>query len=230
MVKLLVFLKLFFFSYPSAIYADTYKVDLSGELESDPVSKSEELLLKIKQEDDNKKYQNKISLKIDKGYQIANGISIQNKELFDYEQDFKLFFKEQKSFVALYFRYKDDDFGSSTSQNYSISSLGYGVQKQHKKEKVSLEFFVGQRHNSEKNIIIIRPVISYKNEYKKFLYEISSTVVRGSNFKIFKNDLEVTYPLSEILSLKYIVAYEESIDQDENDFERSNKIALSFKF
>lgn len=89
---------------------------------------------------------------------------------------------------------------------------------------------MGQKRNSEDNVIIMRPVASYQNEYKNFIYKLSYSVVKGSNFKTVKNKLSITYPISEIISLKYIVEYENSKDKNGEDFDKLNKLALAIKF
>jgi len=205
------------------------ELTLAGAIESDPASKEKELLVKFRHKDKEEKFLNKLSLKIDHGYLVNNGVATKNKELFDYEHNLQIFRKEQKSFVALYFRHKDDNFNDSVGQNYNIFSAGYGVQKKHKDEKVALEYYLGQRHNSEGDIIIMRPVLSYENIYKKFLYSASYSIVKGDNFKVIQNKFSISYPLSKTISLKYLLEYERSKDQNGNDFDKINKIALSIK-
>ena len=151
------------FLYPATSYSNNFDLTLAGEIESDPASKEKELLVQLKHQDDEKKYLNEISLKNEHGYQVSSGEVTKYKELFDYEQNLQFFFKEQKSFVTLYFRYKDDQYSNALGQNYHIYSVGYGLQKEHEKEKISFQFSLGQKHNAEDDVIIARPSISYQN-------------------------------------------------------------------
>ena len=123
------------FAFATSAHSKNFELTLTGNLESDPVSKEKELLVKFKQKAKDKKFLNKMSLKIDHGYRVNGGIATKNKELFDYEQNLQFFHKEKKSFIAVYFRYKDDNFSNSVIQNYSIFSTGYGIQKRNRQRK-----------------------------------------------------------------------------------------------
>lgn len=221
------FILIFLFN-SNYLYAKGFEVTLSGEIESDSASKEKEFLFQLKHQDKKEKYLNKISLNVDNGYDKASNSKI--KELFDYEQSLFIYRQSKKNFFSLDFRYKNDDFQSSETQNYTTYSLGYGVEKKYKKEQVRLSLSVGEKNSKINSTVIITPFVEYKNIYKKFSYLLFSRLTTGDDFRVFTNKITITYPFTETLSLKYIIAYESSQDNEGTEFQRLNKLALSVKF
>ena len=222
------FLALILLCHVNILYAQRFEITVSGEIESDSASKEKEFLLQLKHKDKKAKYLNKLSLNFDNGYDKDTNSKI--KELFDYEQSLFIYRESKKNFFSLYFRYKDDKFQDSETQNYSIYSLGYGIEKKHEQEQVRLSLSIGEKHSKLNSTVIITPSAEYKNEYKKFAYLLSSRLTSGDGFRVFTNKITVTYPFTEKLSLKYMIKYESSKDNEGKEFERLNKLALVIKF
>ncbi len=217
-----------------AAYADKYSITATGELESDPGSKQRELFIEFKQEDELKRYENDITLNIDHAYARDNesGEFVKNRELFDYEQNFKLF-RNKSEFFPIYGRFREDNFQNLSSQNYTILSVGYGresqIGKEHKGE-LNWQISLGQRRSSAGNIAILRPEISYTQTINDFTYEVEASMVRGASFTIRDTEFSIAYPLTKKLSIKYLFRYEISEDKNGDDFDRLNQLALSVNF
>jgi len=213
---------------PAAALADKYEITGTGELESDPTTKQEEVLLKFEQDDDLKKYSQDIELNIDNGFTKTNGEFVKTKDLFDYEHDVK-YFGENDVFSTGYFRRKYDSFSTTAGQNYSLITAGVGLRKKHEDEEVLVQLSVGQRRSAE-DVYILMPKASYKNKFREFTYKVAVSLVKESNVEIFDSEFTLSYPINDTLSLKYLFEYESSEDHDTKEFRRLNKLALSVKF
>ena len=224
-------LVIFFCAIAQPVFAKKFNLTLSGEIASDSTSKDRKAFVRFKYKDPEKKFENKISLKIDHSYVKENNSVTKNKALFDYEQTLDIFLGIKKeSYITIFGRYKEDEFNDSLTQNYRIFSLGYGIFKKRSEEEFSFDISLGEKRDSTENTVIIKPMISYKNHYKKLQYKISSSLTKGNNFSIFDNEIMFKYPMTKAISLKYIIEYERSHDQTIKDIDRSNKIALGIKF
>lgn len=199
------------------------EITVSGKLESNVSNSTKSLYLEGKQKSDN--YKNVVSFRTIHSYIKSYGRKVKYRALFDYEQISKKV--EHNGFTGLYFRHKNDKYKNAKYQNYSIASIGKGKCFN---KYICGELFIGQRFAAQKDIYIIRPAISLKTAYQNFRVIHKSSFIKGDNYELIKNKLEIAYQLNKKVSIKYITDIEISQYYNLEVRDKSNILALGVRF
>jgi hypothetical protein len=206
------------------VNANANEITVSGELDSNTVTSKKTLYIGGKHK--SKIYHNEAYFKTQHSYIKSNGKTTKYRALFDYEQLSKKFDSPNK-FSAIYIRHKNDKYRNSEYQNYSIISVGNG---ECINNNFCGEFFIGKRFNANKDIYIIRPAIIHKVKYKEYNLTINNSYIRGSHYRLLKNKIKISYDLNKKIAIKYIFDIERSKYNNLENKDKSNTLALSFKF
>jgi len=211
-------------------FADKYELTLTGEIDKNPTIKEESLIIKFLQSDENKKYTQEIDFNFEKNFSKneENGQYIKSAEVFDYQHEFN-YFKKNNYFISIFYRKNSDKYSDLSNRNFSIATTGLGYKFSKDKRELLLQLTAGQRSDKENDSLIFIPKITYKNEIKNFKYKLKSSFAKENNSQITDLNLEISYPLSEILSLKYLFEFEESKNGTKR-IETLNRLAISFQF
>jgi hypothetical protein len=224
-VKILIILLLTKFAY-----ADKYELTVTGDIKKNPSLKEENLIFKYFQTDENKKYTQEIEINYEKNYSLnaENSEFTKTSDMFDYQHEFN-YFKKNNYFLTAYYRKNDDKYSNISNRNFSISTAGLGYKFSKDKRELLLQLTAGHRSDQENDSIIFIPKITFNDKIDIFTYKIKASFAKENNSEITNFDLQFSYPLNEILSLKYLFEFEES-KNGITRIETLNRIALSLKF